>query len=96
MTAHYREIADAELALRDEQFFEPDAIHGQQQDGIHQNTEEAVDAAVAIVRWIGIAIALTALALIAVHVVPRAIAGAVHDADPNCDAVKCVMPIGEE
>lgn len=94
MTAHYREIADAELAARDAEFFEPDAIHGQPQDGIHRNIEEAVDAAAAIVRWIGIAIAVTALALILLHVVPRAISGAVHDADPNCDAVKCVMPIG--
>lgn len=96
MTAHYREIADAELAARDAEFFEPEASHGQPQDGINRNIEEAVDAAAAIVRWLGIIVTLIALALILLHVVPRAIAGAVHDADPNCDAVKCVMPIGEE
>jgi len=58
--------------------------------------DELAEGAATAFRIAGIVFAILALALVFLHVLPRAIAGYQHDANPNCDAVKCVVSIGED
>ena len=57
--------------------------------------DELAEGAATAFRIAGIVFAILALALIFLHVLPRAIEGYRHDANPNCDAVKCIMSIGD-
>lgn len=60
------------------------------------NIDELAESTATAFRIAGIIFAIFALALIFLHVLPRAIEGYRHDVNPNCDAVKCVVSIGED